>query len=63
MGEINGRAGRTRREEAKNYRLIFFNGTKKIVIGQSQNAYFSCFKSIPAYPHFGQARKMLLNVA
>jgi len=63
MGEINGRAGRTRREEAKNYRHKILGGTKKVVTGQSQNAHFSCFKSILAYPRFGQARKMLLNVA
>jgi hypothetical protein len=63
MGEINDRAGRTRREEAKNYRHKIFDGTKKVVTGQSQIAHFSCFKSILAYPHFGQVMEMLLNVA
>jgi hypothetical protein len=55
---VGGRAG-----EAKNYRHKIFGRTKKVVTGQSQNAIFSCFKSILAYPRFTQARKMLRIVA
>ena len=55
---MGGRTGRP-----KNYRHKIFGRTKKVVTGQSQNAHFSCFKSILAYPRFTQARKMLRVVA
>jgi len=62
-GRDNRPRGRTRRGRPKNYRHKFFNRTKKVVTGQSQNSIFLCFKSNLAYPRFGHARKMLLNVA
>lgn len=66
-GYIHGRENRSvwmkASEEAKNYRHKIFGRTKKVVTGQSQIAFFVCFKSILAYPHFGHMRKMLLNVA
>jgi len=40
----DGRGG-GRPEYRKNYRLIFFDRMKKVVIGQSQTMQKSCFKS------------------
>jgi hypothetical protein len=55
---VGGRAGMP-----KNYRHKIFGRTKKVVTGQSQNAIFSCFKSILAYPRFGHVMEMLRIVA
>jgi hypothetical protein len=55
---MGGRAGRP-----KNYRHKKIGRTKKVVTGQSQNAIFSCFKSILAYPRFGHVMEMLRIVA
>ena len=48
MGEKNASDGRTRRgrrKRRKNYRHKYFDGSKKVVTGQSQNAKKTCFKS------------------
>jgi hypothetical protein len=55
---VGGRAG-----WPKNYRHKKIGRTKKVVTGQSQIAHFSCFKSILAYPRFGQVMEMLRIVA
>ena len=51
--------GWTRRDVPKNYSHNFFDRIKKVVTGQSQIEYFSCFKSILANPHFGHFWDML----
>lgn len=55
--------GWTHRRTPKNYSVIFSFRSKKIVIGQSQNAKNSCFKSILANPHFGHLWAVLRSVA
>jgi len=48
MGEKNASDGRMRRggrKRRKNYRHKYFDGSKKVVTGQSQNAKKTCFKS------------------